>query len=185
MTRQRAHGEFRTIQRCLNLWERHPGRMRWPSTRRPIRRREGVAMGSFTMKSFKMESFKIAAGAVLVLASIPSGAAQPVNYHSSSSKAGYTRPDKALNTRGLPRSTVAAGSAGKLTSGHSELDRLEHQASNQLQAESRHQARPASAPVHLVHAQSSSHESEIHFSYHSPSSQMSRASASASSGRRR
>jgi len=147
-------------------------------------------MEFFVVRSVKMESFKIAACTALVLASIPSGAAQPVNYHSRSSKVVYYRPDKslnpALNTRGLPRSTVAIrtpGAAGKLANGHSELDRLEHQATSQLQAASRPQARSASGPMHAVHAQSTGHESEIHFSYHSPSGQMSRASAP--SGRRR
>lgn len=135
------------------------------------------------MKSFKMEPFKLALGAALVLMSMPSRAAQPVTFRSNSSKISYYQPSRGLNTKGLPRSTVAIitpAATGRPTSGHSELDRLEHQATSQLQAESRHQARPANTAAHFGRSPSSSHGSTINFSYHGPRNQMSKSAASGS-----
>jgi hypothetical protein len=136
-----------------------------------------------------MESFKISACAALVLVLIASGVAQPVKHSqiSHSSQTRHYESIKALNTNGLPRSTVAGGpsaaATGRSASGHSELDRLEHQATNQLAAESRHGVWPTSTTAHFFHPPAPSHGSDINFSYHGPHGQTTKSSAS--TGRRR
>jgi|CZKD01.1.fsa_nt_gi hypothetical protein len=71
-----------------------------------------------------MESFKISACVALVLVLIASGVAQPVKHSqiSHSSQTRHYESIKALNTNGLPRSTVAGGpsaaATGRSASGH-------------------------------------------------------------------
>jgi len=137
-----------------------------------------------------MESFKITTCAALMLVSIPSGVAQPAkssHFSSHSSQTRHYESSNALNSKGLPRSTVAGGpsgkAAGRSTSGLSELNRLEQQSSNQLQAESRHGVRPISTPSHSAHAVAPGHGSGINFSYQGPRAQTTKSSAS--SARRR
>lgn len=105
-----------------------------------------------------MESFKISACAALVMVLIPSGLAQPVKHSqiSHSSPTRHYESTKALNTNGLPRSTVAGGhsaaAARRSASGHSELDRLENHATNQHAAESRHgSGLPDGRPAPFIH----------------------------------
>ena len=132
-----------------------------------------------------MESFKITACAALILVSISAGAAQPVknsHFSSHSSQTRHYQSINAPNSRGLPRSTVAGGSlgsaTGRSTGSQSELNRLERQSSNQLQAESRHAVKPTSTPSHSVHAVAPSHGSSINFSYQGPHAQATRSSTS-------
>jgi hypothetical protein len=130
-----------------------------------------------------MESFKITACASLLLISIPSGAAQPVknsHFSSHSSQTHYRESSNAVNGKGLPRSTVVGPSgkvAGRSTSGPAELNRLEHQSTNQM-AQSRHGVRPTSTPSHSFHSVAPSHGSGINFSYQGPHAQTTKSSAS-------
>jgi hypothetical protein len=132
-----------------------------------------------------MESLKITACAALILVSISSGAAQPVknsHFSSHSSQTHHYQSINAPNSRGLPRSTVAGGSlvsaTGRSTGSQSELNRLEQQSRNQLQAESRHGVRPISTPSHSVHTIAPSRGSSINFSYQGPHAQTTRSSSS-------
>jgi hypothetical protein len=139
-----------------------------------------------------MKYFEIAVCAALGVASIPWAAAhsvsqtqvsshpQPIrHYHPLKAGSGI----KTGSGKSLHRSTVAAGrpavATGTSASTHrSEIDRLEHQTAAQLQAESKHQVRPA-AVGHVAHSGTPGHGSGINFSYHHPSGhQTSRSSAS-------
>jgi len=98
---------------------------------------------------------------------------------------------KTLDGKSLPRSTVDAGlpatAAGRFGGSHaSEIDRLEHDAVNQLRSAAQREPRQSSGPGNqrLGHWQGREHGSPINFSYRSPrASQTSRSSAS--TGRRR
>jgi hypothetical protein len=127
--------------------------------------------------------------AVLLSTAISTAAAQSANrsaVHSSSSQIRPYDPSRASNSKALPRSTVGASLPARAnrstTANDSELARLEHQTTTQLQAQSKHAVRPSSAgSVAQAHSERGS---AINFSYHpARGSQMSRSSGSGSRSR--
>jgi len=98
---------------------------------------------------------------------------------------------KALDKKGMPRSTVDVGlpatTAGKIAgSCASEIDRLEHDAINQLRSAAQREPRQSSRPgsQRLGPWQGHEHGSPISFSYRSPQAGQT-SHASASTARRR
>jgi len=101
-------------------------------------------------------------------------AAQTKKYHSGSSGASkspsaYHAPKTADDEKKMPRSTAPASINNKSgVAQQTELNRLEHQSSQHLQAQSKHKAAPQSGHVQPVHSKSEGHGSDIKFAYRGP-----------------
>jgi hypothetical protein len=132
-----------------------------------------------------MRYLGIAACAALVVVSIPSRAAQPMNhnqFNSHSTPIPHYNPLKTGESKNLPRSTAPVQLLTTARGNHrSEIDHLEHQTASQLQAESRHGVRSSGVSARPLHSQTPSHGSPIAFSYRPPQA----VSRSSGSGGRR
>ena len=101
-------------------------------------------------------------------------AAQTKKFHSGSSGANKSssayHPSKtADDEKKMPRSTAPASTNSKAgVAKRTELNRLEHQSSQHLQAQSKHKTAPQSGHVQPVHSKSEGHGSDIKFAYREP-----------------
>jgi len=101
-------------------------------------------------------------------------AAQSKKFHSGSSEASkssgaYHAPKTADDEKKMPRSTAPPSTNNKSgVAQRTELNRLEHQSSQHLQAQSKHKAAPQSGHVQPVHSKSEGHGSDIKFAYRGP-----------------
>lgn len=124
-----------------------------------------------------MKFFEIAAAALLLAASIQSGAQSAGQYHHSERIPHYD-PLKTSGNNHLPRSTAIPANLGKSTSHTSELDRLEHNNSTQLLSESKRSAKSGTSSGHPIESKASDRGTPISFSYRPPQTgQMYRTSA--------